>query len=140
VTTNLEVSIRDTGTSLTHDALPQVMGDRRQMVQLFQNLISNALKFHNGNAPEVHVSAMATGDDWKISISDNGIGIAPEESERVFHIFRRLHTREEYPGNGMVLAISKKIVERHGGKIWFESEPGKGATFFFTIPVCREAS
>jgi signal transduction histidine kinase len=105
------------------------------MIQLFQNLISNALKFQNGGSPSVHVSALPNGNDWRISIEDNGIGIAPEQSERVFQMFRRLHTREEYPGNGMGLAISKKIVERHGGKIWFESELGKGATFFFTVPV-----
>jgi signal transduction histidine kinase len=135
VTTNLEVSIRDSGASLTHDSLPQVMGDFRQMIQLFQNLISNALKFQNGGSPSVHVSALPNGNDWRISIEDNGIGIAPEQSERVFQMFRRLHTREEYPGNGMGLAISKKIVERHGGKIWFESELDKGATFFFTVPV-----
>ena len=107
------------------------------MIQLFQNLISNAIKFHNRCTPEVHVYAQAEGDDWRIAIRDNGIGIAPEQSDRIFQMFRRLHTRDEYPGNGMGLAISKKIVERHGGKIWFESEPGKGATFFFTVPICR---
>ena len=137
VTTNLGVSIRDTKANLDHEALPLVMGDRRQMIQLFQNLISNSLKFQDGNAPEICVSAVAVGNDWKIAVRDNGIGIAPEQSERVFQMFRRLHTREEYPGNGMGLAISKKIVERHGGKIWFESEPGMGATFFFTIPISR---
>lgn len=134
VTTNLEVSIKDTSASLTHDPLPQVIGDRRQIGQLFQNLISNALKFQNGHDPMVHVSAQAAGKDWTISVRDNGIGIPPEHSERIFQMFKRLHTREEYPGNGMGLAICKKIVERHGGKIWFESEPGKGATFLFTLP------
>lgn len=138
--TNLEVSIRDSGTILTHDPLPQVMGDRRQLIQLFQNLISNALKFQDGRTPEVHVSSLAIGRDWRISVRDNGIGIEPEQSDRIFQMFRRLHTRDEYPGNGMGLAISKKIVERHGGKIWFDSEPRKGATFFFTVPVSRIAS
>ncbi|MGD0817100.1 MAG: ATP-binding protein [Methanomassiliicoccales archaeon] len=140
VTTNLEVSIKDSGTNLTHDLLPQVMGDRRQMIQLLQKLISNALKFQNGGTPDVHVSAIAIGKEWKISVRDNGIGIAPEQSERLFQMFRRLHTRDEYPGNGMGLAISKKIVERHGGMIWFESLPDRGATFFFTIPISRKTS
>jgi signal transduction histidine kinase len=140
VATNLEVSIKDSGTVLTHDALPQVMGDRRQLIQLFQNLISNALKFQNGNIPEVQVTSQNAGRDWKISIRDNGIGIPPEQSERIFQMFRRLHTRDEYPGNGMGLAISKKIVERHGGKIWFDSEPSKGSTFFFTIPISMRAA
>ena len=115
--TNLEVSIRDSGTILTHDPLPQVMGDRRQLVQLFQNLISNALKFQDSGTPEVHVSSLAIGKEWRILVMDNGIGIAPEQSDRIFQMFRRLHTRDEYPGNGMGLAISKKIVERHGGRI-----------------------
>jgi signal transduction histidine kinase len=137
VHTNLEVSIRDSGARLMHDDLPRVMGDRRQMIQLFQNLISNAVKFHDGSAPEVNVSALAVGNDWRISVRDNGIGISPEQSERIFQMFRRLHTRDEYPGNGMGLAISKKIVERHGGRIWVESEPGKGANFLFTLPVSR---
>jgi signal transduction histidine kinase len=139
-TTNLEVSIMDSGTVLTHGDLPQVMGDRRQLIQLFQNLISNALKFQNGNVPEVHISSQTVGKDWRISIRDNGIGIAPEHTERIFQMFRRLHTRDEYPGNGMGLAISKKIVERHGGRIWFDSEPSKGATFSFTIPLPRKAA
>jgi signal transduction histidine kinase len=138
VTTNLEVSIRDSGAKLMHDHLPQVMGDRRQMIQLFQNLISNAIKFQNGSTPDVNVSALTVGNEWRISIRDSGIGIAPDQTERIFQMFRRLHTRDEYPGNGMGLAISKKIVERHGGKIWVESEPGKGATFLFTVPVPRK--
>ena len=136
-TTNLAVIIRDSGANLTHDPLPPVMGDRRQMIQLFQNLTSNALKFQNGGVPQVHVSAITVGNEWRISVRDNGIGIAPEQSERIFQMFRRLHTREEYPGNGMGLAISKKIVERHRGRIWFDSEPGKGTTFFFTVPITR---
>ncbi len=119
VKTNLEVAIGDSEANITHDPLPQVTGDRRQMIQLLQNLISSALKFQNSGTPEVHVSAVVVGKDWKISVKDNGIGIAPEQSERIFQMFRRLHTRNEYPGNGMGLAISKKIVERHGGKIWF---------------------
>ena len=138
VTTNLEVSIRDTGTTITRDRLPEIMGDRRQMIQLFQNLISNALKFQNGNVPRLLISVLAVGNGWRIAVTDNGIGISPEQSERVFQMFRRLHTRDEYPGNGMGLAISKKIVERHGGKIWFESEPGQGTTFFFTLPIARK--
>jgi light-regulated signal transduction histidine kinase (bacteriophytochrome) len=123
---------------VTHDPLPKVMADKVQLTQLFQNLIANAIKFHREDeAPRVHISASRSENAkaWRFSIRDNGIGIAPAYHERVFEIFERLHTREEYPGTGIGLAICRKIVERHGGRIWVRSEPGKGSTFHFTIPA-----
>jgi len=101
---------------------------------VFQNLISNAIKFQRENGPNIHVSAQNERREWVFSIRDNGIGIDRQYADRIFIIFQRLHTRQEYPGTGIGLALCKRIVERHGGKIWFESEPGKGTTFFFTIP------
>jgi chemotaxis family two-component system sensor kinase Cph1 len=119
---------------VTHDSLPTVMADDLQLGQLFQNLIGNAIKFHGEEPPRVHVSARPGGNGWIFSVRDNGIGIAPEYAERIFIIFQRFHSREEYPGTGIGLAVCKKIVERHGGRIWVESELGKGATFYFTLP------
>lgn len=127
---------------VTHDPLPKVMADKVQLTQLFQNLIANAIKFHREDeAPRVHISASRSENAkaWRFSIRDNGIGIAPAYHERVFEIFERLHTREEYPGTGIGLAICRKIVERHGGRIWVRSEPGKGSTFHFTIPAEEDA-
>ena len=119
---------------------PWCMGDPRQLTQLFQNLIGNALKFRKpGEAPRVEVRAEREGDFWRISVRDNGIGLDPQFSERVFTIFQRLHTRDEYEGTGLGLAICKKIVERHGGRIWVESREGEGATFFFTLPAADKA-
>jgi len=127
---------------VTHDTLPQVMGDSRQLVQLFQNLIGNAIKFHADQPPQVHISIQQQENHshggvacWMFSVQDNGIGIEPRYFDRIFLIFQRLHNREEYPGTGIGLAICKKIVERHGGQIWVESELGKGSTFRFTIPI-----
>jgi light-regulated signal transduction histidine kinase (bacteriophytochrome) len=131
---NLRVAIEESHTIITNDELPTVRADAIQIVQLFQNLLSNSIKFRANNTPCVHVSFTERSDEWVFSVKDNGIGIAPAYHERIFVIFRRLQTKGEYPGTGIGLAICKKIVERHGGKIWVESELGKGSTFYFTIP------
>jgi signal transduction histidine kinase len=131
---NLELAIRESGAVVTRERLPTVMGDDLQLVQVFQNLIGNAIKFRGAAPPRVHVSAAGTGEEWIFRVSDNGIGIDPQYFARLFVIFQRLHSRAEYAGSGIGLAISKKIVERHGGRIWVESEPGKGATFCFSVP------
>jgi signal transduction histidine kinase len=131
---NLAISIQDTGAEVTHDPLPMVMADNQQLIQLFQNLINNAIKFRGQEKPRIHVAAEKRTSDWLFVVRDNGIGIAPEFLERIFIIFQRLHGREKYPGTGIGLAICKRIVEHHGGCICAESEPGKGAQFYFTIP------
>jgi len=131
----LQVAIEESGAKVTRDPLPTVTGDGIQLGRLFQNLIGNAIKYRNGNIPVVHVSCRQRDHDWLFSINDNGIGIAPQHLERIFQIFQRLHTDDQYRGTGIGLASCKKIVERHGGKIWVESEPEKGSTFFFTIPA-----
>jgi light-regulated signal transduction histidine kinase (bacteriophytochrome) len=131
---NLTNSIAESGAAITRESLPTVPGDRVQLVQLFQNLLANAIKFHGNGAPQIHVSAGKQDSQWIFGVRDNGIGIAPEQQERIFMIFQRLHHRSEYPGTGIGLAICKKIVERHGGRIWVESRPQEGATFYFSIP------
>jgi light-regulated signal transduction histidine kinase (bacteriophytochrome) len=133
---NLRICVEESGAQVEAGGLPVVKGDPRQLTQLFQNLIGNAAKFRKpGEAPRVEVQAEREGDFWRVSVRDNGIGLDPRFSERVFTIFQRLHTREEYEGTGLGLAICKKIVERHGGRIWVESREGEGATFFFTLPA-----
>jgi light-regulated signal transduction histidine kinase (bacteriophytochrome) len=132
---DLQVAIEESGAVVTHDPLPTVMADDLQLGQVFQNLIGNAIKFRGEEPPRVHVSAQQEGDEWVFSVRDNGIGIDPEDANCIFEIFQRLHTWEEYPGTGIGLAICKKIVERHEGRIWVESQPGKGSTFYFTIPI-----
>jgi light-regulated signal transduction histidine kinase (bacteriophytochrome) len=181
VLANLKLAIEESGAVITHDALPTVMADSSQLVQLIQNLTDNAIKFRSEETPRVHISATRGSDirgqrseagdqrseirdqkseigdreskstnhelqttnyklrttnhkAWIFSVRDNGIGIDPEFFDRIFTIFQRLHNREDYPGTGTGLAVCKKIVERHGGRIWVESEPGKGTSFFFTIP------
>jgi nitrogen fixation negative regulator NifL len=136
---NLKAAIETSGAVVTHDPLPTVMHDNLLLVQLFQNLIGNAMKFHVEMPPRIHVSAGQKGDEWVFAVRDNGIGIDPQYAERIFTIFQRLHTREEYAGTGIGLAICKKIVERRGGRIWVESQPGRGSTFYFTIPVRVDA-
>ncbi len=134
---NLQLAIQEAGATVTHDPLPAVMADGSQLVQLFQNLIGNAIKFHGSEKPLVHVGVAPQDGGWLFSVRDNGIGIAPENHERIFVIFQRLHSRGEYPGTGIGLAVCKRIVERHGGKIWLESEPCQGAIFYFTLPAAR---
>jgi len=133
---NLQMKIRESKARVSRQPLPRVIGDESQLVQLFQNLVSNGVKFRRG-APRVAISAATEGDLVHFSVSDNGIGIEPQYSERIFVLFQRLHTRTEYPGTGIGLALCKKIVERHGGRIWFDSRPGRGSTFQFTLPVAR---
>ncbi len=131
---NVEVAVREAGAVVTHGPLPVVRADPGQLAQLFQNLVGNAVKFLGPSPPRVHVGAERHDGHWFFSVKDNGIGISPEYFERIFTVFQRLHTRDEYPGTGIGLAMCKRIVERHGGRIWLESEPGKGSTFFFTVP------
>lgn len=130
---NLQESIAETDAVVTHDKLPVVVADDAQLVQLFQNLIGNAIKFHGKEPPRVHISVQNQETEFLFSVRDNGIGIAPEYFDRLFKIFQRLHTKEEYPGTGIGLAVCKKIVERHGGHIWLESQVGKGSTIYFTL-------
>jgi len=133
VQSNLSVRIAETNATVTCENLPSLNADKGQMLQLLQNLVGNALKFHGEEAPVVQVSAKPIPGAWQISVRDNGIGIDPQYKERVFDVFQRLHSRSKYPGTGIGLAICKRVVERHGGRIWFESEPGKGTTFHFTV-------
>jgi light-regulated signal transduction histidine kinase (bacteriophytochrome) len=130
---NLSMAIMESRAAVSHGNLPVVQADGTQLAQLFQNLIGNAIKFHGADLPHIHVSAEPKGEEWVFSVRDNGIGIAPEYFERIFVIFQRLHAGGTYPGTGIGLAICKKIVERHGGRIWVESQPGKGSTFYFTL-------
>jgi PAS domain S-box-containing protein len=131
---NLRESIKNSNAALSVGPLPTVLADATQLAQLFQNLIGNAIKYCNERRPEIHVAARPNGNEWVFSVKDNGIGIDPQYFERIFQMFQRLHTRKDYSGTGIGLAICRKIVERHGGKIWVESHPGKGSTFLFTIP------
>lgn len=142
---NLRLAVEESRAAITRDALPTILADPVQLTQLFQNLIGNALKFRGEDPPCIHVSALrrprtesafgGAREEWVVSVRDNGIGIEPRYFERIFIIFQRLHTHDQFPGTGIGLAICKKIVERHGGCIWVESTPGQGATFHFTFPV-----
>jgi chemotaxis family two-component system sensor kinase Cph1 len=130
---NLLATIQEAGAGISNDPLPEVLGDHVQLVQVMQNLIGNSIKYRSADAPRIHVSAESREDDHVIEVRDNGIGIDPAYSDGVFKLFKRLHARQEYSGNGVGLAICRKIVQRHGGRIWVESGVGQGATFYFTI-------
>lgn len=133
---NLRSRITATQTEITYDAMPALVSDSTQLMQLFQNLIGNAIKFRQPEqTPKIHISVERTEEAWLFGIQDNGIGIDPQFFDRIFVIFQKLHTRDEYAGSGMELAICKKIVECHRGQIWVESELGQGTTFYFTLPV-----
>ncbi|MBA7664565.1 Adaptive-response sensory-kinase SasA [subsurface metagenome] len=133
--TNLQVAVDGSGAVITHHPLPVVMADASQLTQVFQNLIGNAIKFCSQELPRIHVAAEPRGNEWLFSIRDNGIGIDPQYHDRIFDMSQRLHSRTKYPGSGIGLAICDKVVKRHGGRIWVESQTGKGATFYFTIPI-----
>ncbi len=137
---NLQLALKEKKAVVTHDPLPLVFGDSGQLTLVFQNLIENAIKFHSKERPAVHVKAGIKGNECVCSVRDNGIGIDPEYMDRLFLLFQRLHTRKKYPGTGLGLAICKRIVERHGGKIWVESKPKKGSVFYFTIPTKQRGS
>jgi len=130
----LAAAIQDTGAVVTASELPTIIADAAQLIQLFQNLIGNGIKYHGEQPPQIHVSAQRRGSEWCFVVTDNGIGMEPRHSQRIFEIFRRLHTQQEYPGTGIGLAICQRIVHRHGGSIWVESQPRIGSSFYFTIP------
>ncbi|MDD1428316.1 ATP-binding protein [Dolichospermum sp. ST_sed9] len=132
---NLRQRIAETGATITHDPLPTIMADETQLIQLFLNLINNAIKFRSSQPLNIHIGVKKLENEWLFFIQDNGIGIDPQFSDRIFMIFQRLYTRDEYPGTGMGLTICKKIIEYHRGRIWVESQLGQGATFYFTIPI-----
>ena len=131
---NLEGSINETGAQITSTDLPRIRIYEFQLEQLFQNLIGNAIRYRGGSPPRIHVAAVRQDREWVFSVQDNGIGIDPQYKEQVFGIFKRLHSSAQYPGTGMGLAICQRIIERLGGRIWVESELGRGSTFFFTVP------
>ena len=139
VFTSLKLAIEEAGATVTSDQLPIVRADPGQLEHVLQNLVSNALKFRGAEPLSVHVSAARANGAWRFTVRDNGIGIEPQYFERIFVIFQRLHARTDYPGTGIGLAITKRIVERHGGRIWVESEAGHGAAFLFTLPAPTEA-
>jgi PAS domain S-box-containing protein len=136
--TQLDSSIRDSGAQVTWDPLPEIMGDRSQLVQLMQNLIGNGLNYRSDQLPRIHISAKRSETEWTFSVRDNGIGIDPKHHEQIFEIFKRLHNEKEYPGTGIGLAVCRRVANRHGGRIWVESAPGRGSTFCFTIPERTE--
>jgi light-regulated signal transduction histidine kinase (bacteriophytochrome) len=133
VIATMQFKIQDTNAMVSNEDLPFVVGDEIQISRVFQNLIDNALKFRGEEPPRIHISSKFESGKVIISVSDNGIGINEKFNDRVFTIFQRLHNREDYPGTGIGLAVCKRIIERHGGKIWLESEEGKGTTFYFTL-------
>jgi light-regulated signal transduction histidine kinase (bacteriophytochrome) len=139
VTTNLEKVLEKNDAKVTWDPLPTVRANFQFMVQVFQNLIGNAIKYRKKDeSPNIHITCQQRDGEWVIAVCDNGIGIEKQYQERVFGIYQRLHTNKEIPGTGIGLAICRKIIERHGGRIWLESTPGKGSNFFLTLPVKLE--
>jgi light-regulated signal transduction histidine kinase (bacteriophytochrome) len=136
---NIKMAVDESRAVITHDPMPTVTVDADQILRVFQNLITNAIKFRGKEPPRIHISAAKKDDAWIFSVKDNGIGIDEEYRDRLFILFRRLHGKE-YPGTGIGLAVCKRIVERHGGKIWVDSKTGAGSTFYFTIPVRGESS
>ena len=134
VLADLSVTISECNAIITRDKLPVVSGIPFQLIQLFTNLINNAFKFQREQPPRIHVGVEENPDEWVFSVSDNGIGIEAQYSERIFRVFQRLHSRREYAGAGIGLAICKKVVEHHGGSIWVKSEPNVGSSFYFSIP------
>lgn len=134
----MQLAVKESGAEITCGELPVLAGSETDLLQLFQNLIGNAIKFHGAEPPRVRVGAERRGGDWLFSVSDNGIGLAPHDQERVFQMFQRLHSGAQYPGTGIGLAICKKIVDQLGGRIWVESEPGRGAAFYFTLPAAQK--
>ena len=130
---NLKVFIDETHAEITYDPLPKIWADESQMIQLLQNLIENSIKYRNQEVPKIHVSVKEEEEEWIFSVRDNGIGIASKHAQKIFMIFKRLHTNQEYDGTGIGLAIIKRIIDRHSGRVWVESELGQGSTFFFTI-------
>ena len=130
---NLKSKIEETTSFITHDELPEIFVDPSQITRVFQNLISNAIKYKSEENPYIHISAREKSDCYEFIVRDNGIGIAPKYYEKIFEIFQRLHTKDAYEGTGIGLAICKRIIERHRGIIWVDSEEGKGSTFHFTI-------
>ncbi len=135
ILSNLSILIIENNVDVTHDPLPTIFADKNQMMQVLENLITNAIKFRGEKPPKIDISAKKGKKEWIFSVKDNGIGISPKHQEQIFEVFKRLHTREEYPGTGIGLSIVQKIIERHGGRIRLESELGKGSTFYFTIPT-----
>ena len=137
--TNLRITIEQSAAIVTHDPLPAFRTDEAQLTQVFQNLVGNAIKYRGAEAPRIHVSATRNGgNEWTFSVRDNGLGIDPQYFERIFILFQRLHGRDEFEGTGIGLAICKKLLERLGGRIWVESQPEKGSTFYFALPDTEE--
>jgi len=132
---NLSLAIDETGARIFRQPLPVINGDLVQLTQLFQNLIGNAIKFRGEGHPEIRIAAERKDSEWELTVADNGIGIAEQDFQRIFVVFQRLHSREKYPGTGIGLAVCKKIVERHGGRIWVESRLGRGTTFHIILPA-----
>ena len=140
VVRNLDTSIQATGAVVSYDDLPTIMADGTQLTQVLQNLVDNSIKYSSDAAPTVEVTADRVNGEWRFAVRDNGIGIDPAYAEQIFTVFKRLHLREQRRGTGLGLAICKRAISRHGGRIWVESQPGCGSTFFFTLPVVPDDS